>query len=621
MQQLRRKSSRIVKRTLALVMALAMILTSFAVNSAIADAAKKKKKVKVNKVTMKKPNTKVLVLKSGKTFKLQVNVKPKNKANKKVTWKSSKPKVVSINKKGQIKARAKKGSSKITATSTINKKKKATLTVKIGQPITKVTVSKKKLTLDVGKEQTIKATYKPKKATHKKITWKSSKNAVAKVDKGKIIAVKKGTATITATAADGSGKKAKCKVTVKDPDIGGFELVEDFSKYDLGYDWPTQTRRNVAADDPNRILSKQTVVADPENAANKVLEVKPAGYNNAPVFSLKLPEGKTLNDYQSMYIEVRVQEGDDVAHKRAAVFFDKPGAITNDTLFQTYDSNTVEGLKQATAEQAASNATTEWANETDEQLAVRAYNNRFFQDIPMAAMPVEDNNRFMPMFSQTRADANEAQEDGWTRGWKKMILPFQLQNIPNELLGLNQLDMAVGANYNDSHPEDPALQCKWYLNCVMIEPKPSKHVPIAGVVPKATATDLIIGTSMLMGYDVQPADASDKRVTWSSSNTNLASIDEKTGEVKGLAAGLVDIIATSVENPAISGRMTINVMERPPAVDVKVDLSKVVPYDGTRPLVGDKDPNLTSKPGEADWAYNEADGSLTTFSLTWARQA
>lgn len=50
-----------------------------------------------------------------------------------------------------------------------------------------------------------------------KITWKSSKRAVAKVSgSGKVTARKKGNATITATR---SGKSAKCKVKVEEPKL------------------------------------------------------------------------------------------------------------------------------------------------------------------------------------------------------------------------------------------------------------------------------------------------------------------------------------------------------------------------------------------------------------------
>ena len=58
-------------------------------------------------------------------------------------------------------------------------------------------------------------TFKPSNATNKGITWTSSNAAVATVDaSGTVRGLKTGSATITATAQDGSGVRAVCKVTV-----------------------------------------------------------------------------------------------------------------------------------------------------------------------------------------------------------------------------------------------------------------------------------------------------------------------------------------------------------------------------------------------------------------------
>lgn len=53
-------------------------------------------------------------------------------------------------------------------------------------------------------------------AANKAVTWKSSNTKVATVNsRGKVTAKSPGTAMITCTAKDGSGKKATCKITVR----------------------------------------------------------------------------------------------------------------------------------------------------------------------------------------------------------------------------------------------------------------------------------------------------------------------------------------------------------------------------------------------------------------------
>lgn len=82
--------------------------------------------------------------------------------------------------------------------------------------ITGITLDTTSLMLAQNATKTIKVkTYKPSNATKKAVTWSSSNTAVATVDaKGVVKGIGKGTATITATAADGSGVKATCKVMV-----------------------------------------------------------------------------------------------------------------------------------------------------------------------------------------------------------------------------------------------------------------------------------------------------------------------------------------------------------------------------------------------------------------------
>ena len=202
------------KRLLTLVLALAMVLTSVSVPSATAEAAKK---VKVKKIQVTSPKKKTVTLVKGKTLQIKVKVTPKNASNKKVSYKSSKKKIASVSSKGKVKG-VKKGTAKITITAKDGSKKKATLTVKVVNPVKvkKVALNKKTATVYVGKKVTLKATVTPKNATNKAVSWKTSSSKIAKVSsKGVVTGVKAGTATITATAKDGSKKKATCKVTVK----------------------------------------------------------------------------------------------------------------------------------------------------------------------------------------------------------------------------------------------------------------------------------------------------------------------------------------------------------------------------------------------------------------------
>jgi hypothetical protein len=82
--------------------------------------------------------------------------------------------------------------------------------------VTSVKLNKTLATLSkAGATLTLTATVSPSNASNKALTWKSSNTKVATVTStGKVKAVGEGTCIITATAKDGSGKKASANIQV-----------------------------------------------------------------------------------------------------------------------------------------------------------------------------------------------------------------------------------------------------------------------------------------------------------------------------------------------------------------------------------------------------------------------
>ena len=126
---------------------------------------------------------------------------------------ASNKKIVTVNKKGVIKAGKKNGTAKITVT--LASGKKATLKVKVQSPrvnTTKIKGLKSKVSLKKGEKLTLKPAIRPL-TSQDKVTYTSSNKKVATVSKkGVITAKKKGTVKITVK----SGKKSYViKVKVK----------------------------------------------------------------------------------------------------------------------------------------------------------------------------------------------------------------------------------------------------------------------------------------------------------------------------------------------------------------------------------------------------------------------
>ena len=200
------KQNKLFKKLWVFMLVLSFLATQFVTVQAAA---------KTNKETISL-NKSVYTLKKGKTVKLKAVL---NKAAKRkgVKWSSSNRKVATVSKNGKVTAK-RKGKAAITAT-VKETSVKARCKITVGIPVSRVTLNRRSLTLKTGQSFSLKTSISPKKASVKKVNYKSSNKRVASVSKkGVIQAVSAGTVKITATAADGSGKRAVCTVKVEEPE-------------------------------------------------------------------------------------------------------------------------------------------------------------------------------------------------------------------------------------------------------------------------------------------------------------------------------------------------------------------------------------------------------------------
>ncbi len=299
------KTSKIVTKTLAGVLSLAMVVTSLSVTGTTADAKAKIKSVKVASPVV---NGGKLVLKKGQKKQIKVKVTASGKISKKVTYKSSNPKVAKIVKsKGKVYVKAvgkTNKTAKITIASKANKKKKTTLKIKIGTPIKSVKPSKFVVTTSVTNTKEADATkrtkktkkttkfvstkksvltmtvkyddkaaattnqqtaqlyvkYSPTKVGYKGIKWKAKNSKIVYVSPyGVVTPVKAGSTKIYGYTKDGTNKKVTINVKInakpatatptpnyEPADSRTKTVVEDFESYPVGYNWESGDKKGTA---------------------------------------------------------------------------------------------------------------------------------------------------------------------------------------------------------------------------------------------------------------------------------------------------------------------------------------------------------------------------------------
>ncbi len=161
----------------------------------------------------------------GKKAHFYPTVAPTNASNISVVYESSNPAVATVDNNGLLTAVA-PGTCTITCTATDGSGKYDTCTVKVKQPVTKITISGNS-TVKAGKSITLTAKVTPTNATNKNVTWSSSDTSIAKISStGTITALKAGKVTIKCTAKDGSNVTASKTITVEAVKTKGQQIAD-----------------------------------------------------------------------------------------------------------------------------------------------------------------------------------------------------------------------------------------------------------------------------------------------------------------------------------------------------------------------------------------------------------
>ena len=213
----------------------------------------------------------------GDTLTLTKTIYPSDATNQAVTWTSSSDAVASVDSNGKITAKT-AGSAVITCKSVSDNSVvgicNVTVKAKVQTPseikVNKITLNKTTASVTKGKTLQLTATVTPGNATKKEVKWSTSNKNVAMVSPSGLVTAKSaGTATITCTAQDGSGVKATCKITVKNP-------VVKVTKVTLN-----KTTATLA---PKETLTLKATVT-PTNATNKAVTWKSSNTKIATVSS------------------------------------------------------------------------------------------------------------------------------------------------------------------------------------------------------------------------------------------------------------------------------------------------------------------------------------------------
>ena len=143
--------------------------------------------------------------------------------------------------------------------------------------------------------------------------------------------------------------------------------------------------------------------------------------------------------------------------------------------------------------------------------------------------------------------------------------------------------------------------------------------PVIGITTSTYNVDIEVGKSVTVSATVKPSDATDKTLTWSSLNPDIATVDS-TGKITGVNAGTCKIRVGTPTNDFIMSHITVNVVVPPTSIsvtptsmtftreyEINQAMATVLPENAT-------DKTITWASSNTNVAEVESDGSITAIS-------
>lgn len=164
-------------------------------------------------------------LKKGETEQLEASVFPSTAMFQGVSWESSNPEVATVSSKGKVKAIS-SGIAVITVKSNDGGFTDTCVVTVDKINVTGISLNKTSIRLNNGETETLIPTIKPYDATNQEVVWSTANSLVATVVDGIVTARGAGVTTISAKTKDG-GRIAVCSVQVNPTNVTGIELDRD----------------------------------------------------------------------------------------------------------------------------------------------------------------------------------------------------------------------------------------------------------------------------------------------------------------------------------------------------------------------------------------------------------
>ena len=468
-----------------------------------------------------------LSLAVGESVQLTATVKPDDATDKNVSWTSSDESVVKVDN-GKVTA-VKSGKATITARCG---DKTAECAVIVTVPTGSVTLDKTSLSLAVGETVQLTATVKPDDATDKNVAWTSSDASVAKVDNGKVTAIKAGKATIIAKCG---GKTAECAVTVTVP-TGSVTLDKTTLSLAIG-----ETATLTATVKPDDATDKNVAWASSDESVAKVangkvtavkagkatITAKCGGKTAECAVTVTVPTGSVTLDKTTLSLAVG-----ETAQLTATV---KPDDATDKNVSWTSSDESVVKVDNGKVTAVKAGKATIIA-----KCGVKTAECVVTVSVPVSSITLNKTMLSLAVGESTTLTAIVKPDDATDKNVAWASSDESVAKVDNGKV------TAVKAGKATVTAQCGGKTAKCIVTVI---------VPVTSVTLDKSSLILAVGETSVLTATVKPDNATDKTISWSSSDPSVVKVDN--GKLTALKVGTA-VVSVIAANFSASCSVTVN---------------------------------------------------------------
>lgn len=495
----------------------------------------------VSEIQIHSPKDKIIV---GEELQLTGTVIPADANNKEFTWDVDNKDIASIDKDGKLIAKA-KGSVKVIAKAADKNGISAEYSILIIVPVKEIKIDNAINEIYVGKNLSLNAKILPENASNKNIVWSSSDENIATINQnGQITAIKEGNVIIKAASEERNDIYKECNFTIKVKDVTEITIEKPANLENICIKDEISFKATVSPEDATykaitwtisdeniATISKEGVLFALKKGTVTITATSECGkiFCNS-IVEIKEPE----IPIQGISIFKDEYKLDINRIKRiSADFYPKdatPRTVTWISSNPDIASISQEGLIRAIKGGTTTITATAGGYTARCQVIVRIpLENISFQEETYELM-VEKSLEISPIYTPQDATNKNIV-------WSSSDENIATVNQHGQITAIKEGEAKITATSEDGAK---IAECKFIIKA------DNTHKRVEGVSYNSENLYITIGNSKNVDARFTPENATDQRIKYESSNTEIASVD-KDGNVLALMEGKVTISATPHE--------------------------------------------------------------------------